>query len=76
MQCLIGLESPTFAGIVNAAGRLKKSSHDELAMIYKEYGIPKEYKADFYDITQGDSHCKVGWDLCAGVGSPRTYKGK
>ena len=68
--------SPTFTGIVSAAGLLKKSSHDELTMIYKEYGNPKEYKADFYDITQGDSNCVVGWDVCAGVGSPRTYKGK
>ena len=68
--------SPTFAGIVNAAGEKMKSTHDQLTAIYKEYTIKKEYKADFYDITQGDSHCKVGWDLCAGVGSPRTYKGK
>ena len=68
--------SPTFAGIVNAAGGKMKSTHDELSVIYKEYTIKKEYKADFYDITQGDSRCKVGWDLCAGVGSPRTYKGK
>jgi kumamolisin len=68
--------SPTFAGIVNAAGGKMKSTHDELAVIYKEYTIKKEYKADFNDITKGDTHCKVGWDLCAGVGSPRTYKGK
>ncbi len=68
--------SPTFAGIVNAAGLLKKSTKDELTMIYKEYGNPKEYKSYFRDITQGDSHCTTGWDLCAGVGSPLTYKGK
>jgi kumamolisin len=68
--------SPTFAGIVNAAGLLKNSSHDELEMIYKEYANPKQHKAYFYDITQGDSACVVGWDQCAGVGSPRTYKGK
>jgi kumamolisin len=68
--------SPTFAGIVNAAGGKMKSSHDELTAIYKEYANKKEYKAAFHDITSGDSHCKVGWDLCAGVGSPRTYKGK
>src|SRR5580692_5382114 len=68
--------SPTFAGIVNAAGGKMKSTHDELTVIYKEYTIKKEYKADFYDITQGDPNCKVGWDLCAGVGSPRTYTGK
>jgi subtilase family serine protease len=68
--------SPTFAGIVNAAGEKMKSTHDELSAIYKEYTIKKEYHADFFDITQGSSDCKVGWDLCAGVGSPRTYKGK
>ena len=68
--------SPTFAGIVNAAGEKMKSTHDELTAIYKEYTIKKEYHADFHDITSGASQCKVGWDLCAGVGSPRTYKGK
>ena len=72
--------SPTFAGIVNAAGQLKKSSHDELKMIYSEYGNSQRYKQDFYDITKGnphwDSRCNTGWDLCAGVGSPRTYTGK
>ncbi|MBA3912540.1 MAG: S53 family peptidase [Acidobacteriales bacterium] len=68
--------SPTFAGIVNAAGLLKKSSNAELSMIYKEYANPTQYKADFNDITTGAGSCKVGWDLCAGVGSPRTYKGK
>jgi len=68
--------SPTFAGIVNAAGGKMTSTHDELTAIYKEYTIKKEYHADFHDITAGDSRCKVGWDQCAGVGSPRTYKGK
>jgi len=68
--------SPTFAGIVNAAGEKNKSTKDELTKIYKEYTIKKEYKADFRDITQGDSQCMVGWDLCAGVGSPLTYSGK
>jgi len=68
--------SPTFAGIVNAAGGKMMSTHDELTAIYKEYTIKKEYKADFHDITEGSSYCKVGWNLCGGVGSPRTYKGK
>jgi kumamolisin len=68
--------SPTFAGIVNAAGSKAKSSNDELTAIYKEYANKTQYKADFHDITMGDSHCTKGWDVCAGVGSPRTYKGK
>ena len=68
--------SPTFAGIVNAAGGKKKSTNDELTAIYQEYVNKKEYKAYFNDITEGDPHCKVGWNYCGGVGSPRTYKGK
>lgn len=68
--------SPTFAGIVNAAGHLAKSSKQELTEIYTEYSKPSIYKADFYDITIGDPSCTTGWDLCAGVGSARTYNGK
>jgi len=68
--------SPTFAGIVNAAGSKMKSTDDELTAIYQEYTNKKEYKADFFDITEGDPNCKAGWNICGGVGSPRTYKGK
>jgi subtilase family serine protease len=68
--------SPTFAGIVNAAGSKKKSTHDELIAIYREYANKKQYRADFRDITSGDSQCAKGWDLCAGVGSAITYRGK
>jgi kumamolisin len=68
--------TPTFAGIVNAAGARQKSTVDELTWIYGELSNPEEYAADFYDITQGASQCMVGWDLCSGVGSARTYAGK
>lgn len=68
--------SPTFAGIVNAAGEKKMSTHAELTAIYQEYVNKKVYHAHFHDITQGNSHCTLGWDICDGVGSPRTYKGK
>jgi subtilase family serine protease len=68
--------TPTFAGIVNAAANKQKSTVDELAWIYGELANPTEYEADFYDITQGASQCMVGWDLCSGVGSARTYAGK
>lgn len=70
---------PTFAGIVNAAGLLRKSTDAELTMIYKEYakaGLPYPPKMPFNDITTGDPTCVLGWDICAGVGSARTYKGK
>ena len=68
--------SPTFAGIVNAAGNKQQSSIDELTWIYGALANPLEYGADFFDITVGASQCAVGWDLCAGVGSPRTYLAK
>jgi kumamolisin len=68
--------SPTFAGIVNAAGSRRQSSSAELTMMYNELANPSEYPADFNDITKGDSRCKVGWDLCTGIGSPKTYAGK
>ena len=68
--------SPTFAGIVNAAGSLQQSTSDELTMMYNELANPTEYADDFNDITQGAPQCMVGWDLCAGIGSARTYAGK
>jgi kumamolisin len=68
--------SPTFAGIVNAAGNLEKSSAAELTLIYGELANPTEYKAYFNDITKGDPRCTVGFDQCTGIGSPRTYGGK
>ena len=68
--------SPTFAGIVNAAGNKQRSSVDELTWMYGELENSTEYASDFHDITQGARQCMVGWDLCAGIGSPRTYVGK
>ena len=68
--------SPTFAGIVNAAGSRQQSSLAQLTKMYNELANPIGYHADFNDITTGDSRCKVGWDLCTGIGSPKTYAGK
>jgi subtilase family serine protease len=68
--------TPTFAGIVNAAGNKQKSTADELSWIYTELFNPTEYADDFNDITQGGSQCKTGWDVCSGVGSARGYAGK
>jgi kumamolisin len=68
--------SPTFAGIVNAAGSLQTSTNNQLTMMYNELANQTEYQADFNDITTGDPHCKTGWDLCAGIGSAKTYVGK
>jgi kumamolisin len=68
--------SPTFAGIVNAAGSREQSSLAQLTKMYSEMANPIEYHADFNDITQGAPQCKIGWDLCTGLGSPHTYAGK
>ncbi len=68
--------SPTFAGIVNAAGNKAKGSVAELTMLYNELANPTEYAADFFDITQGNALCAIGFDECVGIGSPRTYAGK
>jgi len=68
--------SPTFAGIVNAAGSRQQSSLAQLTTMYNELFNPIKYHADFNDITTGDSRCKVGWDLCTGIGSAHTYAGK
>jgi kumamolisin len=68
--------SPTFAGIVNAAGHKAKGTVAEQTMIYDVLADPSEYATDFYDITQGSSECAVGFDKCSGIGSARTYNGK
>jgi kumamolisin len=68
--------SPTFAGIVNAAGHKAKGSVAELTKMYNELTNPTQYSADFNDITQGAEQCKIGFDECTGIGSPSTYAGK
>ncbi|MFZ0229273.1 MAG: hypothetical protein WAL41_20540, partial [Mycobacterium sp.] len=68
--------SPTFAGIVNSAGSGAAGSVPELTMMYEDLANPAEYAADFEDITKGAKKCTVGFNECAGIGSPRTYAGK
>jgi kumamolisin len=68
--------TPTWAGIVNAAGHKAKGSVIELTAIYNELANSTQYKSFFNDITQGASQCGVGFDKCTGIGSPRTYAGK
>jgi len=74
--------SPTWAGIVNHAGHFAASSAAELTTIYTAYHTAATYAADYNDITTGfcsfydGSAAVVNWDLCTGVGSPKTYTGK
>jgi subtilase family serine protease len=68
------VSSPTLAGIANVTGVTNFSSSNEtLTEIYTDYGSSGEYAAEFRDITQGNGNCKIGWDICTGVGSPLTY---
>jgi subtilase family serine protease len=72
------ISSPTLAGIINAAGSFHTSTDAELTEAYGEYGVKKEYKTDFTDITTGSNGyaCEGGWDFCSGIGVPKTYRGK
>ena len=61
---------------MNAAGSRQQSTVAELTSMYSKLANPIVYHADFNDITTGDPRCKIGWDLCTGLGSARTYAGK
>jgi len=79
--CEVGgtsVSSPTLAGIVNAAGAFQTSTTAELTAVYKEYGNKTQYKSWWRDITTGSNGyaCGKGYEMCTGVGSPITYKGK
>jgi subtilase family serine protease len=69
--------SPSFAGIVNLAGKFKASSTAELTTIYGGIG-----SGNFRDITTGwcgpiaGWSAVVGWDPCTGVGSSVGTLGK
>jgi len=76
------VSSPTWAGIVNRAGHFAASSAAELTTIYTAYSNATTYAADYNDITTGfcsfyDANLAVAkFDICTGVGSPKTYVGK
>jgi subtilase family serine protease len=70
------VSSPTWAGIVNAAGGFAASSQAELAQLYSDPS------ADFTGIKVGNCgpymsiSASGNWDFCSGRGSPRGYRGK
>ena len=75
------ISSPLLAGIVSSAASKAGSTQAELTQIYKDYGNKKMRTAEFRDITYpdlggGGADCEVGWDFCAGVGTPLGYQGK
>jgi kumamolisin len=71
------VSSPVMAGIVNAASTFRKSSAEELSVIYT-YG----FFAGYNDLTAdncgpyGGYFTTRGYDLCTGVGSPQGYFSK
>jgi kumamolisin len=70
--------APTWAGIINSAGKFNVSSTSELSLIYKNLGNAKTYN----DTTLGDCGpyagylATAGWDPCTGAGSARGLGGK
>jgi subtilase family serine protease len=70
------VSTPTWAGIVNAAGSFSASSNAELTKLYREGEF------GFNDITLGSCglymgyFASPGWDFCTGLGSPSSYFGK
>lgn len=72
------VSSPTWAGIINAAGSFSASTKVELTKLYGD----NYFSFDFNDITLGSCgpyigyFASVGWDFCSGLGSARTYSGK
>jgi len=70
------VSAPYLAGIINGAGKLRKSSQAELAQLYSDYANPRNYRKEFRDVGSNLAHCKAGWDICSGIGAPITYRGK
>lgn len=70
------VSSPYMAGVISGAGKVAPNTKTGLTLLYKEYANPTQYKAFWTDVTAGGSSCKVGWDVCTGVGTPLTFKGK
>jgi len=70
------VSSPTWAGIVNAAGNFSQSSAAELARLYGGIGF------GFNNIKVGSCGPYMGyistssWDFCTGLGSPNTLLNK
>jgi subtilase family serine protease len=75
------VSAPTAAGIINAAGAVggyATSTNAELTKIYNNMAVT----TDFGDVTYGSCYyyagvyAATGYDLCTGIGSPRSLVGK
>jgi subtilase family serine protease len=70
------VSAPTWAGVVNTAGRFSASSQAELTQLYSDPS------ADFNGIKVGNCgpymsiFASGSWDFCSGRGSPKDYMGK
>ena len=65
------LASPALAGIINLSGTHLASSSAENGLLYSELPMSATF---FYDVTsgRGSQPCTVGYDLCSGIGTPRS----
>lgn len=84
------VSSPSLAGIVDNAGNKVGQGtsfafqgfgylqNQEDYLIYSQMPTAKMYKANFYDVKTGTNGYKAYalYDLCTGVGTPRTLAGK
>jgi subtilase family serine protease len=78
--------TPLMAGIINngstVSGHFAASTQAELAKWYQAYAIHGLYTKEFWDITYGacnyysGSFSGSGYDLCTGLGSPKSLAAK
>jgi subtilase family serine protease len=78
--------APVWAGVINFAdnanGVWPVSTQAELSLLYTDSTVPANYSAAFYDVQYGfcnyymSTRDGANWDLCTGLGSPRTKAGK
>jgi kumamolisin len=78
--------APTWAGVLNWADTANAvwpvSTQAELSKLYTDSTVPANYSAALYDIQYGfcnyymASRDAAGYDLCTGLGSPKTKAGK
>jgi subtilase family serine protease len=64
------LSAPAMAGIMNSAGNHMSTTFQENNLLYSEFVGKATKSADFYDPTP------AGYDVCTGIGTPRTLIGK
>jgi kumamolisin len=78
--------APVWAGILNFADTANAvwpaNTQAELSKLYTDSTVPANYSAAFFDLNYGfcnyymSSRATAGYDLCTGLGSPKSKAGK